>query len=124
MRVYNEKIASGVVLNANYNSPAAPLKSTVMYSISAVITGTPNGIIKLQASNDPETNDTQPGGVPFPTPTNWVDITNTPFTVTTAGESMWNVRNPAYNYVRVAYVDNSGGSSTATVSIIINSKGV
>ncbi len=122
MRVFNKTIATAVPLNTNYNSPASPLKSIYMYDMAANITGTPNGTLKLQASNDPETNDTMPGGVPQPQPTNWADIQNSTFVAVT-GTNMWNVRAVGYNYVRVVYTDLSSGSSTATMTIIINGKG-
>lgn len=127
MRVFNKTIATAVPLNANYNSPYTPLKSIYTYSISAVITGTPTGTIQLQASNDPETNDTQTNTTsslpPAVGPVNWVVIINSPFTVTTSGIEFWNVNAVGYNYVRVQYLDTSGGTSTATMSIVVNAKG-
>lgn len=119
MRVFNDQISTAVVLNANRNSPAVPLKSIFMYSIAFNVTGTPTGTVKLQASNDPETNDT----IPLPAPANWVDIANSSFSLTASGETMWNVQYVAYNYVRVVYTDSSSGASTATVNIIFNGKG-
>jgi hypothetical protein len=124
MRVFNNQIATNVPLNANYNSPAILLKSIYMYNMAAIITGTPTGTIKLQASNDPETNDTMPLGIPFPPPVHWVDITGSTFILTDSGETMWNVQGIAYNYARVFYTDGSGGMSTATMTIIANGKGV
>jgi hypothetical protein len=128
MRVFNQQVATAVPLNANYNSPYIPLKSIYMYAMAAIITGTPTGTIQIQASNDPETNDTQynvAGNRPPSTaPTNWVTIANSPFSVTSAGESMWNVQAVGYNYVRVQYIDSSGGTSTATMNIVFNGKGV
>ena len=127
MRTFNQQIAKNIPLNANYNSPYTPLKSIYVYAMAANITGTPNGTLKLQASNDPETNMTQTnignGLPPTNPPVNWVDIEDSTFTVTTAGETMWNVRAVGYNYVRVVYTDLSGGLSTATMNIIINAKG-
>lgn len=124
MRTFNKQIATAVAMNANYTSSAVPLKNIYMYNISANVTGTPTGTIKLQASNDPETNDTMPLGVPQPLPTNWADIANSTFTLTASGDTMWNVSQVAYNYVRVVYTDTSGGTSTATMNIVINAKGV
>lgn len=123
MRVFNNKIALDIPLNSDYNSPAVLLKSIYMYNIAAIITGIPTGTIRLQASNDPETNDCQPLGIPFPIPTNWVDITGSTFILTDSGETMWNVQGIAYNYARVSYTDASGGTSTATMTIIANGKG-
>ena len=127
MRTFNKQIATAVPLNANYNSPYTQLKNIYTYTMVANISGTPNGTIAIQASNDPETNDTQTNSgnnlPPTNPPTNWVTITNSPFSVTTSGEQMWNVVGIGYNYVRVTYTDLSGGSSTATMNIIINAKG-
>lgn len=127
MKTNNKQIATAQPLNVNYNSPYTPLKNIFMYSMAAIITGTPNGIIKLQASNDPETNDTQinsTGQPPAQGPVNWVDIADSTFTVSASGEVMWNVSDVAYNYVRVVYTDSSGGSSTATMKLIVNPKGI
>lgn len=91
-----------------------------MFSIAFVVTGTPTGTVKLQASNDPETNTT----VPLDTPINWVDITGSDATVTAAGEVLWDAHDIAYNYVRVIYTDTSGATSLATANIIFNGKGI
>jgi hypothetical protein len=124
MRTYNEKLATNVVLSANRTSSFAPLKNIILYSIAAVITGTPTGTIKLQACNDPETNDTSPLPNAQSNPVNWVDIADSSFPLTTAGETMWNVRDIGYNYVRVVYTDSSGGTSTAVMNIVFNGKGI
>lgn len=121
MRVFNQQIATNIAMNANYTSPYVPLKFIFMYAMAANVTGTPTGIIKLQASNDPETDDTTP--LSNRPPTNWVDITNSSFALSASGETMWNVRDVAYNYVRVVYTDSSSGSSTATMNIVFNGKG-
>ena len=122
MRVFNKQIATDVPLNADYTSAYVPLKSIVLYTISANITGTPSGSIYLEASADPETNDS----VPLSTapPTNWAVIADSAFTVSAAGVSMWNVQAVGYNYVRVVYVDGSGGTSAATMDIVFNGKGI
>ncbi len=120
MHTFNKQISTNVILNASSNSTFVPLKNIYMYSICAIIAGTPTGTIKLQASNDPETNDS----IPLLAPINWVDVTNSTFTVTAAGPVMWNCREIGYNYVRVIYTDGSSGSSTATMTIVFNGKGV
>lgn len=133
MRTFNKTMATAVPLNANYNSPYMQLKQIYTYTMAAIITGTPTGTIQIQASNDPETNDTQvnmsygpgqnPTNPPAVGPTNWVTIANSPFAVSSSGETMWNVNFVGYNYVRVQYIDSSGGTSTATMTIIFNGKG-
>ncbi len=128
MRTFNKQIATAVPMNAAYNSPYVPLRNIYTYSMAAIVTGAPTGTIVIQASNDPETNDTQinptSGVAPAVGPTHWVTIANSPFTLSTAGETLWNVNAVGYNYVRVQYTDASGGTSTATMSIVFNGKGV
>lgn len=126
MRTNNHTISPLVsnILNANRLSAAIPLKNIFMYSIAANITGTPTGTVKLQVSNDPETNDTMPSANPMPTPSNWVDLANSSIAVTAAGETLWSVNYCTYNWVRVSYTDSSSGASTATMSIVANLKGV
>lgn len=120
MKVFSESLGIDIPLNADYFSPFVPLKTIVLYSIAAILTGNPTGTIKLQASNDFETDTT----IPLPDPINWVDITNSPFPITDEGETLWNVRDIGYNYVRLVYLDASGGTSTATMSVIFTGKSV
>lgn len=121
MRVFNKQIQTAVLLNTNVTGAHVPLKNMFMYSIVAIITGTPTGTLKLQASNDPETNDTVP--LSDNPPVNWVDVANSSFSVSAAGNTMWNVTDVAYNYVRVIYTDSSGATSTAIMTVVFNGKG-
>lgn len=127
MRVFNQQIATNHALNASFNSDYVPLKSIFMYSIAALYTNSVAGTIKLQASNDPETNDTQyniaGNRPPSVAPINWVDITNSTFVLAGSGETMWNVRDVGYNYVRVVFTDTSGGTNTGTMTLVANCKG-
>jgi len=123
MRTFNKQITTNASIAAGYTSPYVPLKGIYMYSIMAIITGAPTGSIKLQASNDPETNDTQINSTGLPPavgPTNWADVTDSTFAISSAGNTMWNVRETGYNYVRVVYT----GTGAAFITIIANGKGV
>jgi hypothetical protein len=111
-------------MNADFVSAPVMLKNIYTYSMAVIVSGTPTGSVLIQASNDPETNDTMPGGIPQPVPVNWVDIADSTFALTASGETMWNVNAVGYNYVRVKYVDSSGGTSSATAKIVFNGKGV
>lgn len=129
MRVINKVLSTNQATNVSSNSQYQPLRSIYTYAIQAIITGTPTGSIKLQASADPETNDTQYNTSaslpPSVAPVNWVDITGSTFAVSTLnGSVMWNVDFVGYNYVRVSYTDTSSGASTATMTITFNGKGV
>lgn len=127
MQIYNKKLDTNVPLNANYTSPFAQVDQIYTYAVQAVITGTPTGTISLQASNDPTLsllfNNVLTTLPPGKGPSNWTTIANSTFTVTTAGIEFWNVNYTGYNYIRVAYTDTSGGTSTATMTITFNGKG-
>lgn len=70
------------------------------FSIQVVYTGTPNGSIKLQVSNDE---------------LNWEDLPSTTAAITTAGATLFNVSNAHYGFVRVIYTRTSStGSLDAT----------
>lgn len=95
-----------------------PLEQIFGYAVQAVWTGTPNGIIKLQASCDIPVNNTGQGGQ---TIVNWVDITNSPQVIAgSSGNFMWNVTDVMYRYVRSVYTNTS---SDGVLNVNINVKG-
>lgn len=123
MQTYNVPniIPASTVMNATINSQAMQLLNMFGYNIQIVFTGTPTGSFKLQASADPIYR-----GAPGHqyTPTNWTDVVNSTFSVSAAGNVMWNVSEVMYNYVRVVYSDSSGGASTAIITVAeFNGKG-
>jgi|SRR5271166_1820208 len=120
MRQYNENIVLNAVMNATINSAPIPANQLYGYSVQAVYTGTPTGTLKLQASDDPFTGNIQTS-IP---PTNWVDIANSSFAISSAGAYMWNVSEVMYNWARLVYTDSSGGTSTAVLNVTVNGKGI
>lgn len=104
------------------------LENMILYSIQIVFNDTPTGSFKLQSSCDPVTAANLvmgANGVVTYVPTNWTDIMNSTFSITTSGNVQWNVRDIGYNYVRVVYTDGSGGTSTSVItSAIFNGKGI
>ncbi len=96
-------------MNTTINSTAISLQTTDNFSIQVTFTGTPTGMFKLQASNDPYSTYQQ-------APTNWTDIESTQQTVAAAGSVMWNYSQAGFNYVRCVYTDGSSGASTATIT--------
>lgn len=129
MNSYNTPniIPVGAVLNTTINSLAMQLNEMVNFSVQIVFTGTPTGSFKLQASDDPVPKQTMtPGanGVVTFTPVHWSDIANSSFTVTAAGDVMWDYNNRGFTYVRAVYTDTSSGSSTAVIaSAVFNAVG-
>jgi hypothetical protein len=118
MRVNNENLLddSGPLdLSTNQTLNPIWLGHIVNYSIQLVFTGTPGGNFKLQASNDrgdinAPTQSAQDAGL-----MNWTDIADSAFTVSAAGNVMWDVQNAGHNWVRVVWTQTSG-SGTLTVA--------
>lgn len=123
MRTYNYQMPlSTHVMDTTITGPAMQLYNMYGYAIQVAWTGIPTGTFKLQASCDPV-----PQGPPetIIQPTNWSDITDSPFAVTAPGDYLWNVYDVMYNWVRIVYVDASSGASTATItSAVFNGKGM
>jgi len=121
MKTNQIPIVTNAVMNTTINSTPVAIPDIYGYAIQAVYTGTPNGTLKLQASADPFKYVTP--NTPQ-TPTNWVDIADSSFTITSAGTYMWNYNGSFYTFVRLVYTDASGGTSTAVLNANITIKGV
>lgn len=120
MNTASEILINNVVANTDINSTPAVLSDIYGFCIQAVITGTPTGTLKLQASNDPFKYVVN-GGVQ--TPTHWTDIADSSFSVVAAGNTVWNYNGAFYTFVRVVYTDASSGASTAVLNANITVKG-
>ena len=105
-------IPVGTVMNATIDSIALGVPQMFGAAVQIEFTGTPTGSFKLQASSDPY--------VANPTalqaPSNWTDVADSTFTVSAAGNVMWNVSDIQYNWLRVVYSDTSSGMSTAIIA--------
>jgi hypothetical protein len=89
-------------MGASFNSPSQQVHQYVVACIQAVFTGTPDGTLKLQISNDD---------------TNWTDYTGSSEAISGAGNFAWNIINIGFQYVRLVYTRSSStGSLSATVS--------
>lgn len=88
-------------MSANITSSVQQLDQAIGYCIQAVFTtnGTLAGTFKLQGSvNHNE--------VPYgftPVTGTWTDITNSSYTISAAGDYMWDVQQPGYRWVRLVY---------------------
>lgn len=80
------------------------------FSIQLVFTGTPAGTFKLQASNDPGSEDSE-GPAGYPNVDNWTDIEGSDQIIAAAGNHMWTVDSSGYNWVRVVWTASGPGTS-------------
>jgi hypothetical protein len=108
-------------MGSSFNMRAIWLGHICNFSIQLVFTGTPNGVFKLQCSNDPGMPDggqtPQDKGV-----VNWTDVLNSSQAITAAGSHVYQVENVGYNFVRVVYTQSS--STGSLTSARVNVKGV
>jgi len=120
MRIKNDELVlSGTDMTAGITSNAIYLGHIINFAVQAVYTGSPDGTISLEASNDKGADDTR---TPNPTITNWTSITSQ--AVSAAGSIMFNVQDCGYRWVRLRWVDSASGSPSTMTNARINVKGI
>jgi len=118
MRLSNELILNAGDASGDLTSTQGLVAHVFGYSIQIVITGTPEGDIKLQGSSDP-VPDASFKVSTFPV-ANWTDIECSTKTITGAGTLTYDVADVFYNWVRVIYTATSG---IGTLTMRLNTKG-
>jgi hypothetical protein len=104
------KIFDSTSLAASINSDAVKLKTATRYSIHLVITGSPVGSFRVQASNIPVAE-----GSTVP---DWSDVAYSTIQVSDNRTVFYNVNDVAYYYFRVVYTRTSG-TGTVTGHVVI-----
>jgi len=95
-------IDAGDMSSATLTSAWLPLANVTNVCVQAVYTGSPNGTLKLQASNDAS---------------NATDISGKTIAIAAAGNGILELTSAGYAYLRVVYTKSSGtGSLTVTVN--------
>jgi hypothetical protein len=120
MKIKNENIleidGAAVVpdLSVSFNLKPIWLGHVALASIQLVFSGSsPTGTFKLQASCDPGQPNAQSEAQQYSGVSNWTDISSSSQAVTTSGNVIWNIADPGYQWVRVAWTATSG---TGTVT--------
>lgn len=123
MRIERWDLSASGDLSASFNSYPMRVDMFTLAAIQATISGSGslNGTLKLQASNDAGV-DLANNPVPSQVTglSNWSDIAGTTQTVTVDGSSMWNVADIGFRWLRVVYTKTAG---TGTILIVGNAKG-
>ena len=113
MLIFNQPLYKGNILS--FTSEVLKLDNMLGYCIQIIMTGNPTGTLSLEGSDD----SVQIAG----NPVNWNLIANSTVAVYTSDTVTYNVRDAYYNWVRVVYIDGSGGTAIGTASITGNAKG-
>ena len=110
--VGQQVITNGSMASTSINSTAFDLDQFIGYSCQAVWTGaSAAGTLKLQISDDLVTD--------CSAISNWIDYTNSSYTVSGAGSYLWNASQANYRCVRAVYTKSSG---TGTLNVVCGSK--
>jgi hypothetical protein len=112
MKEFVSKVLSAADASTTQNGITTDSSFIVAISGQAVLTGSPVGNLKFQASNDVLQGNQ--------VPTNWTDIPGTTVAVSAAGSFLLPKIDICYNRVRLVYVPTSG---TGTVSANIKALG-
>ena len=122
MRIQSENIipAGALSLTASSNLAALWIGHAALVALHFVVTGTPVGTFKIQASCDVGNVNAQSLVNQSATVTNWVDV-GTSVAVSSAGSYFINVVDPGYHWLRVVY---TATSSTGSLTVArCNTKG-
>lgn len=117
MRVKNEDlldVSGSLDLENAHNLSAIWLGHIAHYSIQIVFAGTPDGVIKLQASNDVGSINSAAAANQTPI-VNWTDL-GVSTTVSQAGSIILNQSNVGYNWVRAVWTPGSGNTTPAVAA--------
>jgi hypothetical protein len=106
------KRSDSISLGASFNGDAMGIEFVNGYSICAswTDTGSLGGSFKLQASNNPFTDNVNMTPNPLAV---WVDITGSSIAVTGAASQFWNVSDANYSAYRIVWT-RTGGSGQLT----------
>lgn len=120
MRIQNQSLEvngspAPISMNSGFVTDPLYLGHIVNYSIQIVFTGTPTGNFTLEYSNDEGQGDRRLNEFSSAGVTNWTTVSDSAFTVTAAGNVMWDVQNVGARWVRVRWIQ-TGGTGSATVA--------
>ena len=104
-------------LAASFNGDAMGIEYVNGYSICATWTevGTLDGTLKLQASNNPFTDNVNMTPAPDAV---WVDIAGSSIVVSDAGSQFWNVSDSNYSAYRIVWTRVSGSGELKAYHLI------
>jgi hypothetical protein len=113
----SQLISAGNMI-ANINSPGIDLQDIKGISLQAIYTGSPNGTLKVQVSNDivdvGSSNDQASSVI------NWTDYPSSSVAISAAGSSIWNYDGFNYRWIRLVFTFSSG---TGTLNVSFSGKG-
>ncbi len=102
------KVVDAGSMAASISSDGIDLQGMGKYSFHAVYTGSPNGTLKIQISNDQVS---QPSSV-----INWSDYTGSSTTISAAGDTFYKIERDGERWARLVFTRSSGSGSLNVIS--------
>lgn len=96
---FNSILDVAADMGSSYNGNPQQMDQITVGCLIASYSGSPNGSLKLQVSDD---------GVI------WADLASTATAITTAGTTSWNLWPIGYEYLRIVYTKSSGSGLLST----------
>lgn len=110
MREVDNVILNAIDGSASSNSTAIDSSYMTKATIQAVMTGTSQGTVKIQASNDIQSTIQANSGAPV----NWTDIASSTVTLTSATSALLAPIDICHGHIRLAYTATAAGNQTVT----------
>lgn len=96
--------------SASSSSSAMDSSNVIKITTQAIMTGTSQGTVKIQASNDVASTIQANGGVPL----NWTDLANSTVTLTSATSVILTPLDVCHGHLRLVYTPTAAGAQTVT----------
>lgn len=100
MKVANEKVIVNADASADFESKPILIDQIYGFGFQAIFTGSPSGVLKIQASND----DVYMSDLVV----NWTDVADSSATLAAAGDVMYNFNGAFYKWIKLVYIASSG----------------
>lgn len=114
---YTQTLVSSGTMTGTSEIDSKPfwIGTTQGFCIQAIWTGTATGTLKLQASNAATRPNTLNAATSAAVPSNsWSDVPDSEYSVTAAGNYLWNYDGAYFPWVRVVYVN---ATNTGTINV-------
>lgn len=113
MRLFQKTVVNAANAAVNVNGSPIPVGEYISFSLTANVNSTATGTVKLQGSND---YDSDENGANVG---NWVDITGSSSAISSGSDVMWNATTAGYAWVRPVYTFTSG---TGNLTVMFTGK--
>jgi hypothetical protein len=110
-------ITSAVDMTVPWTSEALWIAHVQQFSISLLFSGTPEGTLKLQCSNDEGNESAASDANRSVDVDNWSNVADSSQLIDEAGDHTWSVMQPGYRWIRVVWTPSASTGSLTSARI-------